>query len=688
MERSVQVSPMACRIWLLNASLFIAHYAVLAVTLCFFTANFNALHAQEASCTAEVPVAGIVRTIRMAGNTQSSTLASLPDRIELDMRMGNAHIGYTLPIAPCPAGTVRGLYIGANVTSYTLVAEHHTRLLPLRALQPPANPANEPWAQRSATAGLVYSGRAPTVFALPEGATAVHMVLQTPSNFPFGLGMARVGPLEATLLAHGNDERVGLAEQSNLAMVMGVVGAVALLAWCVRRKDLALLFFGFATVVFALRTGLDYTQLIYLPALLFENFIRWTLVLLAITLASANMIAIGAWTAHTQRGMLLLGAGFSALFLALLIPGIERLQLNTMTFRWIAFFLSVLLTLFAMWHTFAARQRIGLLRAGAVLAAYALILLVGQIIAMRNVGQSGFSHGGYFIYAYSVLVLVVGALVGERALRALQRAEGLNAELAQRVAEKNAELAQFYAQQRDAELLAEREGARQQERERLTREMHDGIGAQLMTALRGVERGAYGKEQVAQSLQDGLDELRLLMDSADVGRSLQGALATWRNRWDARLAAVGLALVWEIDGAIEDVVLPEDTVLQLMRILQEAVTNAVKHANASSITVRAGLHSAALVLEIADNGVGLSAPKNTSNQGALTAPNGIANTASTTTANTTQRGLRHIAHRAQAIGAQCVVANRAAPAQGVSVRVSLPAVMPHTTVGATSVNAF
>ncbi len=672
MERSVQVSPMACRIWLLNASLFIAHYAVLTVTLCFFTANFNALHAQEASCTAEVPVAGIVRTIRMAGNTQSSTLASLPDRIELDMRMGNAHIGYTLPIAPCPAGTLRGLYIGANVTSYTLVAEHHTRLLPLRALQPPANPANEPWAQRSATAGLVYSGRAPTVFVLPEGATAVHMVLQTPSNFPFGLGMARVGPLEATLLAHGNDERVGLAEQSNLAMVMGVVGAVALLAWCVRRKDLALLFFGLATVVFALRTGLDYTQLIYLPALLFENFIRWTLVLLAITLASANMIAIGAWTAHTQRGMLLLGAGFSALFLALLIPGIERLQLNTMTFRWIAFFLSVLLTLFAMWHTFAARQRIGLLRAGAVLAAYALILLVGQIIAMRNVGQSGFSHGGYFIYAYSVLVLVVGALVGERALRALQRAEGLNAELAQRVAEKNAELAQFYAQQRDAELLAEREGARQQERERLTREMHDGIGAQLMTALRGVERGAYGKEQVAQSLQDGLDELRLLMDSADVGRSLQGALATWRNRWDARLAAVGLALVWEIDGAIEDVVLPEDTVLQLMRILQEAVTNAVKHANASSITVRAGLHSAALVLEIADNGVGLSAPKNTSNHGALTAPNGIANTASTTTANTTQRGLRHIAHRAQAIGAQCMVANRTAPAQGVSVRVSLP----------------
>jgi signal transduction histidine kinase len=640
----------------------IAHYVLLTVTWCFFSVNFTVLHAQEASCRTEVPVAGIVRAVSMADSLQTSTLASLPDNIALDMRMGNAQISYNLPIAPCPAGTVRGLYIGANVTSYTLVAQlgaSDQALQPLRAVQPPANPATEPWAQRSGDAGLIYSGRAPTVYALPEGAKAVRMQLQTPSNFPFGLGVARLGPLEATLLTHGNDERVGLAEQSSLAMVMGVVGAMALLAWCVRRKDLALLFFGFATLVFALRTGLDYTQLIYLPPLFFENFIRWTLVLLAITLTSANLIAVNAWSVSIQRGMLLIGAGFSALFLALLIPGIGRLQLNTMGFRWIAFGLSVLLTVYAMWHTFAARQRVGLVRAGAVLIAYALILAVGQVIAMRNVGQSGFSHGGYFIYAYSVLVLVVGALVGERALRALQRAEGLNAELAQRVAEKNNELAQFYAQQRDAELQAEREGARQHERERLTREMHDGIGAQLMTALRGVERGAYGTAQVAQSLQDGLDELRLLMDSADVGRSLQGALATWRNRWDARLAAVGLGLVWEIDGAIEGVVLPEDTVLQLMRIVQEAVTNAVKHANASHITVNAGLLGSILHLEVCDNGAGL--PVQT-----------FASTPDLTSNTTTQRGLRHIAHRASAIGGQCNVRSLAAPAHGVCVRVSLP----------------
>ena len=678
----------------IGALLSIAHYVLLTMTLWLLSINVTVLHAQEASCSAEVPVAGIVRTVRMAGSTQSSTLASLPDSIGMDWRMGGAHISYRLPIAPCPAGTVRGLYIGANVTSYTLVAElggykggqaladspspndAMPRWQPLRAVQPPANPADEPWAQRSGDAGLIYSGRAPTVYALPAGATAVHLRLQTPSNFPFGLGVARVGPLEAALLTHGNDERVGLAEQSSLALAMGVVGAMALLAWCVRRQDLALLFFGLATVVFALRTGLDYTQLIYLPALLFENLIRWTLVLLAITLTSANLIAVNAWSASAQRGMLLLGAGFSALFVALLIPGLEQLGLHTMTFRRIAFFLSVLLTLYAMWHTFAARKRIGLVRAGAVLIAYALILAVGRVIAMRNVGQSGFSHGGYFIYAYSVLVLVVGALVGERALRALQRAEGLNAELAQRVAEKNTELAQFYAQQRDAELQAEREDARQHERERLTREMHDGIGAQLMTALRGVERGAYGKEQVAQSLQDGLDELRLLMDSADVGRSLQGALATWRNRWDARLAAVGLALVWEIDGAIEGVVLPEDTVLQLMRMVQEAVTNTVKHANASHITVHAGLANSdaggrVLHLQVCDNGKGLpDAPELAAHVGA--APPTPASPASSATSTTaTQRGLRHIAHRASAIGAQCEVRSLAAPAHGVCVRVSL-----------------
>ena len=197
------------------------------------------------------------------------------------------------------------------------------------------------------------------------------------------------------------------------------------------------------------------------------------------------------------------------------------------------------------------------------------------------------------------------------------------------------------------------------ERERMNREMHDGLGAHLITALRGVERGvergALSKEQVAQLLQDGLDELRLLMDSSDLGRSLHGALAAWRNQWDARLQAVGVNLNWQVDAALERLALGSDATLHIMRVLQEAVTNTVKHAHASEIHVRAQQQDQQLLLEIVDNGVGLPAQTTDTHRG---------------------RGVGNMHLRADRLGAQLRLEALTAPAQGTRVRLTLPWVEP------------
>ena len=105
-------------------------------------------------------------------------------------------------------------------------------------------------------------------------------------------------------------------------------------------------------------------------------------------------------------------------------------------------------------------------------------------------------------------------------MRALNQAEISNEVLEARVRQKSLELEHSYALLRESE----RASARAQERARFNREIHDGLGAQLITALRGVERGALDKQQVAQTLQEGLDELRLLMDSSDLGQSLHLSL--------------------------------------------------------------------------------------------------------------------------------------------------------------------
>jgi signal transduction histidine kinase len=235
--------------------------------------------------------------------------------------------------------------------------------------------------------------------------------------------------------------------------------------------------------------------------------------------------------------------------------------------------------------------------------------------------------------------------------QSLNRAELANEELERNIAAKSRELEHSYTLLRESE----RASARAQERARFNREIHDGLGAQLITALRGVERGALSKEQVAQTLQEGLDELRLLMDSSDLGRSLHDALAAWRNRWDARLQALGMQLHWSVDDGLESLELGSDATLQVMRVLQEAVANAVKHSGAQHVTVQAWRETGAdpqtpdaLVLEILDDGCGL-APAPAEGSG---------------------RGLRHMSQRAEKLGAQLTLAP--APGSGLRVRLHLP----------------
>ena len=205
-----------------------------------------------------------------------------------------------------------------------------------------------------------------------------------------------------------------------------------------------------------------------------------------------------------------------------------------------------------------------------------------------------------------------------------------------------------------ANARAERQLALANERERLLREIHDGIGAQLVTALRGVERGSLAPQQIALSLQDSLDELRMLMDSTDLGAYLPVALAAWRNRWDAKLAAAGVALDWHIEDSLDSISLSSEVTLQVMRILQEAATNVVKHSRASRMALTATVEgigsNRVLLIEIADDGVGL--PADAVRPGA--------------------RGLKNMQHRASEIGAELSVSTIAAPSFGCCVRLNLP----------------
>ena len=196
--------------------------------------------------------------------------------------------------------------------------------------------------------------------------------------------------------------------------------------------------------------------------------------------------------------------------------------------------------------------------------------------------------------------------------------------------------------------------AQAQERERLLRDMHDGVGAQLMTALRGLERGVLDKEAISNALQDGLDDLRMLMDNAVPQSTFADRLAAWRSRWDARLGLLGIQLHWQLGDDLDELTLSGDTALQLLRMVQEACTNVIKHAQATSIWLTAKLSvrptGDALFIEVRDNGQGFAKPPLSANG----------------------RGLANMRFRAEQIGADFAIERPPRPENGCCVRIWLP----------------
>lgn len=147
------------------------------------------------------------------------------------------------------------------------------------------------------------------------------------------------------------------------------------------------------------------------------------------------------------------------------------------------------------------------------------------------------------------------------------------------------------------------------ERERLTREMHDGLGGQIVSVLAMVERGLAAPSEIAESLRRAIDDIRIVIDSLDPGTTdLPESLGRLRARLDLLLRRNGITLTWSINEQVGTDILAPEGVLHLLRIIQEAVTNTLRHANATSVDVRITLgedERATLKLSICDDGCGL-----------------------------------------------------------------------------------
>jgi len=188
------------------------------------------------------------------------------------------------------------------------------------------------------------------------------------------------------------------------------------------------------------------------------------------------------------------------------------------------------------------------------------------------------------------------------------------------------------------------------ERRRIMRELHDGVGSQLVGLLNLVNSRSAEPAELEASVRQALDEMRMAVDSmqSDDDPDLGTALANLRYRLQPRLDAAGIRVHWSVPEVLAVQGMGPAEVFQVQRILLEAFTNVLKHSRASAVRVQVGAPDEGRVdILLADDGVGL---------------NGDAGRG---------QGLANMRHRAAAIGGAIEIAPDRAT-RGTAVRLRWP----------------
>jgi signal transduction histidine kinase len=207
--------------------------------------------------------------------------------------------------------------------------------------------------------------------------------------------------------------------------------------------------------------------------------------------------------------------------------------------------------------------------------------------------------------------------------------------------------------------VTEAERAALEERSHLAREIHDGLAQHLWFAKLKFERLATTVSEDDKALAG---EVGQALDSAIV--EARQALVTMRTSLDTELPLSemltrtvddfgqrsGLKVMFSV-GAGLPAALPARQQIEVLRIVQEALTNVRKHADATVVRVRADTHGRELSVAVADNGKGFD-------------PN----------APVDGLGLQGMEERARLLGGTLRVTSE--PQGGTTVEVTIPMLMP------------
>ncbi|WP_418131297.1 hypothetical protein ABL849_11290 [Variovorax sp. 375MFSha3.1] len=383
-----------------------------------------------------------------------------------------------------------------------------------------------------------------------------------------------------------------------IAIVSGVLGALSLLVW-LRQRESLYLYYGLGELLWSVQTA----RVLFTHAPL--PWPWWGVVPLAAFQAAVPLLC--------RFALSVVGKGDSRLarflgLLALLSPVTATLGI-TMPLLWlmpawqILFFLSGLAMVVVVLRV-AVRSPVLEHRVLGVAVVLVVLSAARDNWVMRT-SPEAYAVVPWIRFAWVGFAISLAWVIAERMRKDVRAVAQMNASLEAELAERNAALEAVFAREREGEKAR---GALE-ERQRLTQDLHDGLGGQLVGLLQMAQQPGAAMNDVALHLRDAVDQLKLTVDAMHgCEGDVASALGSVRYRLGPRLQAAGIELRWDVGSLPTMTGWTARESHQLQMLLFEAFGNLMAHAQATQAGLGArlleGSGERAIEIELQDNGRG------------------------------------------------------------------------------------
>ena len=403
-----------------------------------------------------------------------------------------------------------------------------------------------------------------------------------------GLSALEIGPLSELAPRHARRTAVQVTVPQALSATLALMGGFMFVLGFINRRESHLAYFGTLSIGWALLDARLWLGTLPLGHSVAE--FMFCVLLGVITWAAVQFLlrSAGVRMARVDRALPTQSA-LMALTLVLAGPG----RLHAATGFW---YLVMALEVAAAgaWHLHHQRHARAVWLTTAMLAAAGLAGVV-EFVSQWTLERGLLASAAQL--AVPISFVIVGLRLVQQHGHARHHAEQSNALLEQRVREATAEIERNFRQM--AELRVEQ--VTERERKRIAADLHDDLGAKLLTIVHTSE-----SERISTLAREALEEMRLSVRGL-TGKPvrLADALGDWRAEIVSRLAQAGIQGSWD---APEDLpqTLSARAYVQTTRILREATSNVIKHSGASHCSVTAGIADGDFQLVVQDNGDGIS----------------------------------------------------------------------------------